>query len=476
MEPKPPRSQGPSAWESVKDAFPFGIAPFLILLLTVVSGLFLLAVTVFHGPAEGKAGLSMWTFARQHYVAYEKARPSFERKYATRLDLQSVHGDAVTRRLRAAYWANLDLPDVVEVEISRAGSFFRGPEGGILFADITDFLTQPDPDHPQKRPLIDRIVKTRLSPYTHRGRIYGLPHDVHPVMLAYRADLFKQLGIDPNKLETWDDFLREGRRITVPEQRYLLNLSRSGSWAVEILLFQRAEPNSPAGYFDADGQLIMDNDKAVDLLTWYIPLVKGPGRIAADPGMFGQAFAKATQDGYTLCSFCPDWKTWGFQHDMPQLAGKMKLMPLPAVRKGGRRTSTWGGTMLGMTRHCRDRDLAWKLARHMYMNKDDLGERFRELNILPPFKDAWDNPAFHERRPYWCNQRLGTEYIRLADQTPPQYTSPFIQLAKSKMGSVVANCLSAYDPRRPAGLREVVRQELKAAADDIRRQMKRNPF
>ncbi|HUT01394.1 MAG TPA: hypothetical protein VM031_02985, partial [Phycisphaerae bacterium] len=85
MEPKPPRSQGPSAWESVKDAFPFGIAPFLILLLTVVSGLFLLAVTVFHGPAEGKAGLSMWTFARQHYVAYEKARPSFERKYATRL-------------------------------------------------------------------------------------------------------------------------------------------------------------------------------------------------------------------------------------------------------------------------------------------------------------------------------------------------------------------------------------------------------
>ena len=463
-------------WERFQEVFPFGLAPFLILCLTVVSGAFLLVRTAGETGTGREATLSMWTFARQHYVAYEQARPGFEAAHGATLDLQNVHGDAVTRRLRAAYWADLDLPDVVEVEISRAGSFFRGPEDGILFSDITDLLTRPDPADPNRRPLIDRIVQTRLSPYRHRGRIYGLPHDVHPVMLAYRADRFRELGIDPNRLQTWDDFIREGRRVTVPGQRYLLNLDKTGSSCLELLLFQRTEPDRPAGYFDADGTLIMDNEKAVDQICWYVPLLKGPGRIAAGPGMFGQAFAKATQDGYTLCSFCPDWKTWGFQHDIPQLAGKMKLMPLPAVRAGGRRTSTWGGTMLGITRRCRDRELAWKLARHMYMDPNDLGDRFRELNILPPFTDAWSHPAFAEKRPYWSDQRLGTEYIRLAEQVPPQFGSPFLQLAKSKMGEVLASCISAYRPGHDAAFRALVRRRLKLAADEVRKQMRRNPF
>ncbi len=461
----------PSAWESLKDAFPFGLAPLLILVLTIVSGTFLLVCSFVDPVRRVKGDVSMWTFARQHYVAYEKARPAFERKHGVKLDLQSVHGDAVTWRLRAAYWADLDLPDAVEVEISRAAGFFRGPADDILFMDLTGFLTRPDPADPGHRPLIDRIVKTRLMPYMHKGKYYGLPHDVHPVMLAYRADLFAELGIDPNRLETWDDFIREGRRVTDHKDRYMINLEKSSSSSVEILLFQR-----DGGYFDADGELILDNEIAVETIAWFVPLVKGPGRIAASPGMFGQSFAKAVQDGYTLCSFCPDWKTWGFQNDIASMAGKMKLMPLPAVRKGGRRTSTWGGTMLGLTRKCRDKELAWTLARHMYMDPNDLGERFRELNILPPFKDAWRHPAFHESRPYWSGQQIGTEYIQLADEVPPQYTSPFIQLAKSKLGEVVASCVAAYDPDRPEGFRDFVRRRLKQAADEIRKQMKRNPF
>ena len=472
-----PTGKGPGLWESVTDVFPFGLAPFIILVLTVVAGLYLLAATLRQESAGPGGDLAMWTFARQHYVAYDLARPSFEKRHGARLDLQSVHGDAVTQRLRAAYWSGLDLPDVVEVEISRAGSFFRGPADHILFHELNDFLTRPDEADPNRRPLIDRIVKARLSPYTHRGRIYGLPHDVHPVMLAYRADIFEQLGIDPQSIETWDDFVAEGRRIRVPEKRYILNLDRSGVSCLELLLFQRdGMHGQPAGYFDANGELILDNVNAVEAITWYVPLVKGPGRIAASPGMFGQTFVKATLDGYTLASFCPDWKSWGFKNDMPQLSGKMKLMPLPAVVQGGRRTSTWGGTMLGMTRSCRDRELAWKLARHMYMDPQDLGSRFRELNILPPFKDAWTHPAFHEKRPYWSNQQLGTEYIKLADQVPAQYTSPFIEAAKSKLGAVLASCIADYDPDRPEQLEPMVRRRLAAAAADIRRLMKRNPF
>ena len=102
---------------------PFGKAPALLIFVTALTGLYLL----FHPVETSQATLRLWTFASNHAVPYQKAIPSFEAAHpGTQLEVQLVHGDAVNSRLRAAFWADLDVPDLVEVEISRAGSFFRG--------------------------------------------------------------------------------------------------------------------------------------------------------------------------------------------------------------------------------------------------------------------------------------------------------------------------------------------------------------
>ena len=445
---------------SPSEIFPFGASPFLILVLTVVAGVIL----AFHPVGGRAADLCFWTFARQHYDAYVNARPSFEARHAPmKLDIQVVHGDAVTNRLRAAFWADLDVPDVVEIEITRAGSFFRGGPEHIGFVDLRPYL--------ERSGLIGRIVKTRLDPYTYRGRIYGLPHDVHPVMLGYRRDLFARLGIDASKLTTWEKFVEAGRRVTVRGERYMLNLSKTQSYSLEVFLFQRG-----GGYFNADGELIMDNAVATETLKWYVPLVEGDERIAADPGMFGQNFSKAVIDGYTLSFICPDWKSRSVERDMASLSGKMALMPMPAFEAGGRRTSTWGGTMLGITRKCDKKDLAWELAVHLYCNADDLARRFKDTYILPPVKDAWSHPGFHEPSAFWSGQRIGSMYIDLAEQVPAQYGSPHLELAKSKLGEVVAACVGYYERRGPEGFAAFAERRLKQAADEVRTQMKRNPF
>ena len=38
----------------------------------------------------------------------------------------------------------------------------------------------------------------------------------------------------------------------------------------------------------------------------------------------------------------------------------------------------------------------------------------------------------------------GTLYTALADQVPPQFTSPFIELAKTKMSEVITSCAQYY--------------------------------
>ena len=444
---------------SFEDMLPFGKAPALILLITVVAGFYL----ALHPVSEQRATMRFWTFARNHSVPYQKATPSFEAKHpGTTLDVQLVHGEAVTSRLRAAFWADLDVPDLVEVEISRAGSFFRGPPEDVGFIDLMPFLRSTG--------YYDRIVKTRFAPYTNKGKIYGLPHDVHPVMLAYRRDLFEAAGIDVEQIKTWEDFVRVGQQITVPGERYMIELSDSGAHHYEMFLFQR-----DGGYFDAESRLTMDDETALETLLFFIPLVAGEGRIASDLGS-GRVFTQAVEQGYFLSFVCPDWRSKVAETDIPRMHGKMALMPLPAAVPGGRRTSTWGGTMLGITKACPNPELAWQVAEHMYFDKAELAVRFRETNILPPLKDAWEDPAFDEERAYWSGQPLGRLYANLADEVPPQYASPLVEIAKSKMSGVISACAVYYRENGEAGFEDFARTRLAEAAAEVRRYMRRNPY
>ncbi len=159
-----------------------------------------------------------------------------------------------------------------------------------------------------------------------------------------------------------------------------------------------------------------------------------------------------------------------------RMAGKMALMPFPAVRRGGRRTSTWGGTMLGITRKCPDQELAWQLAMHLYTNKSQLGDRFRITNILPALREAWTEQAFQEPRAYWSNQRLGASYAALAPQIPYQYTSPVIRAAKPKLGEALVDCVQYYTAHAEQGFDAFVRRRLQQSAREIRQMIARNPY
>jgi arabinosaccharide transport system substrate-binding protein len=154
----------------------------------------------------------------------------------------------------------------------------------------------------------------------------------------------------------------------------------------------------------------------------------------------------------------------------------MKLMPLPAVKPGGRRTSTWGGTMIGITKQCKNPDLAWKLAMQLYLDKKELGQRFRDTNILPALRSAWKQPEFDEKREYWCGQQVGNLYAALAPQTPAQVISPFIAQGKAKLGEALVDCITYYRANGDSGFEKYARQRLKKSGDELRALIARNPY
>jgi arabinosaccharide transport system substrate-binding protein len=442
-------------------SFPFGRAALWILILCLVSGV-ARAYFVAQAPKE-TATLTFWTFAKDHHDAYQSAFRSFEKAHpGTKIESQLVTWQAVTQRLQAAMWSGVKVPDIVEIPIDSAGSYFRGPVEGIGFVDLTDRIKEAG--------LLNSMVRARFAPYTSRDRIFGLPHDVHPVMLAYNDEILKKEGVDASKIQTWDEFAALGRKLTIPGKRYMMEFDESRSVHLEMLMFQRG-----GGMFDENGNVIFDNEIGVETTLWMVPLMAGPNKISNSVGL-GPLLTKAVEDGLFIFLSCPDWRSKGFEKDIAKVKGKMKLMPLPAAKPGGRRTSTWGGTMLGITTQSPDVDLAWKLAKHLYLDEKELGQRFRDTNIIPALRSAWKQSEFDEKREYWSGQQVGNLYASLAPQAPPQNTSPFIAQGKSKLSEAFVECLGKYKRDGDKGFEPFVRARLKRSADELRAMIKRNPY
>jgi arabinosaccharide transport system substrate-binding protein len=446
------------------DRYPFGKAPFWLTVVSLVSMLGVLWAQV--GRAKAKPDMVLALSAPNHVVSYKKVEANFEREHGVDVALQLVNPRALTTRLQNAMLAGTEVPDLVELPYDAMRYFGRGPIHDIGFLDLTDRL--------ETQGYRDRLVEARLSLWSKRGHVFALPHDVHPVMLAYRADLVEALGIDVESLKTWDDFTAVGRRITADLDgdgaidRYMLDLQSGGNDALQFLLLQRG-----VDIFDEAGEAAFNQPLTVDTLIWYLHQSYGKDQIAYDCG-WGQPLAKAMSDGLVLFYIAPDWRAHLLEMDSPQVAGKMKLMPLPAWERGGRRTSVWGGSGLAITKAGKNPELAWKFAQELYFDRSQLGKRFLDTSIIPALKDAWDLPEFNQPSPYYSGQRVGTMYASLAAEIPSLWMSPYTPIAVNKLSEAFLQSVQYYKLNGDAGLREFVIQRLDDIDAYVRRFIARN--
>jgi len=439
------------------DRYPYGRAPFWLLVIAVVA--VVVRVATARQTAE-RPDLVLACFTESHVESYRKVIPEFERTHNVKVQLQFTNWASMQARLQNALLAGTDTPDLAELFEGALGFFTRGPVEDFGVMDLTDRLRGDG--------LYDRLVQSRFSLWQARGRIYALPHDVHPVMLAYRKDLLASLGVDPSQLDTWDKFVEVGQRLSKDLNgdgvldRYMIDFRYDGAWGLDTLMLQRG-----GQFFTPDGDVAFATEDNAELIRWYILQTRGPQKIGYEAG-WGQALAKAVIDGLVLFVITPDWRTHIFQDEIPSLSGKMALMPLPAWTPGGRRTSVWGGTGLIMAKRTKQPELAWELAKFLYFRREGLGERFRGTNILPALKDAWTLPEIAEPNPYWRNEPIGKLYAALAPETPPLYSSPVDQIGRIKLDQAYNRSASYYAKNGEAGLMEVIRKELAQSAAELR--------
>jgi arabinosaccharide transport system substrate-binding protein len=429
------------------------------------------SIALYLFPIPPHIGESYWTFSLDLDLLYQPAVKQWNEAHpdpAEHITTYVIGTDPLSRRLQSGFLSGTPVPDLADVESSMAANFFSGPLDAVGFTDLTDLIHQEGLDK--------KINPASFSPWTNRGRIFGIPHDVHPVLLAYRADIVEAAGIDVSKIETWDDFIRVMSPLMQgPDgERFLLNVWETNPRTMEILLLQAG-----GGFFDPDLKPILNSEVNARVLATIVTWIAGPKRICVDAPDFDAEGNYLYLHGEVLCSLMPDWLAGIWMKDLPGMSGKMKLMPLPAWDKGGLRTSVVGGTMLVIPKRAPNFERSWAFALHLCLSPDLARDMYRRVGIITPVRELWNDPVFDQPNPYFAGQPSGRMYIQMAPYVPMRTSSPFKPQAVVAVNDALIRLkhfavrTNTYDI---PSLQAQARIELETAQEDIQRKMAANAF
>jgi ABC-type glycerol-3-phosphate transport system substrate-binding protein len=447
--------------------FHLGKPILVMILISLVSG----AVLIGHRTPPRK-DLVLWTFTDIHADTYKSIIDQFERDSGQSVDIQLLATRAMNVRLESMFMSNQKgdiLPDVVEIEVSQVGKYFRPPVDQIGFLPLNDYLHRGGWDR--------RIVASRFAPWSKHDVIFGVPHDVHPITITYRQDLFEQAGVHLEEAKTWPEFqelcvqFQAYWRAHGRSTRHALELSRANPDNLVVMLLQRG-----VNLVDADENIQVNDPLVAQTMAFYAQLIAGPRAIAGDALGGSGIWTRDLLDG-NLCAFLtPDWRIFNFHSFAPQMEGKLRMMPLPRFDPTDIPTSTSGGTMIGITRNCPHPDQAWKLIEFLYLSRTGLEARQRVTNILPPVMDWWDQPIYHRADPYFGGQKIDELYIELARQIPKRYVTPETVIAQSELGVALSRAVAYVEEHGTDGLEAVCQRWLDLAASDLKARVKHNRF
>lgn len=442
--------------------------PILVMLgIAVLSSGFLLM----HRPMP-PADLVLWTFTDIHADTYRSIIDEFERNTSRRVSIQHMTSRAENVRLESMFMTGQSsrvLPDLVEIEIGQVGKFFRPPIEEIGLLPLNDYLRKEGWDQ--------RIVPMRLATWSKQDVIFGVPHDIHPVSITYREDLFREAGIDLSKATTWRQFQemcvafqQYWRQRGVPV-RHAMELSEGSSDSLNVMLLQRG-----INIVDQYEQVHINEPIVAETLAFYAQLVAGPRMIASEAASGSGGWTADALAG-NLCAFLtPDWRIFNFRKFAPQLGGTLRMMPLPRFDPTDAPTATWGGTMIGITRNSRNHDVAWKLIEHLYFSPAGLEARLKVANILPPVIEQWNHPEFHREDPFFGGQRVDELYVQLARQIPPRHVTPVTPVAQAQLSVVLHRAVRYVKRSGTDGLEAACRKWLDEAAADLEARISHGRF
>ncbi|MBP9022920.1 MAG: carbohydrate ABC transporter substrate-binding protein [Spirochaetes bacterium] len=341
-----------------------------------------------------KRTVTIWSFAANNCEEWKRRKDDIDKKFNVDLQIELVAQNRFVKKLYTAMSEDEDKPDIIEWMIEN---------NRILSSDPAKSLAIPLNKYISKSMLNNIILSSRLSWVSYSNNIYGLPHDVHPAVLVYNDTIWKRVGVDLSKIETWDEFFEESKKLQKLKRNgqqvhFALPFGYGGLGDSMFMIWQQTE----IPIVTKDGKPAFNSPAFIEFQKKWKDWMDSGSMIMWDWGNFAQFISDGTYASY----IAPDW--WVSQSDMAAKNGKyrLKVRNLPVYKKGMKCGSSWGGSFLAIPKGTKDPEKIYKIMEYMQYNEAAVTERFYETGMIPPVESIYDHYYFKREDPRFNGAKL----------------------------------------------------------------------
>ena len=270
------------------------------------------------------------------------------------------------------------------------------------------------------------FVSGKWGPLEKDGGTYALPWDIGPVGTFYRRDVMDEYGIDVESVETWDQYIEEGKKL--PEDQYLLNLPSNDYDGLWRMMFRQ----SGGQPFTQNGAVNIASDKSLQVAR-ILKRIRDSG-VANDLASWSSSWFTAFGDGTTASLTAGAWMEGTLKAELGDTSGNWGVFKPPAVESGGSRATNWGGSNLTIPAQVSEEKAkrAWDYMAYALGREESQLTMYREYGLFPALETTYESEAYDDPHAFLDGQPAGRMFAEIAPNIKPyRYTIDTPEVTKA---------------------------------------------
>jgi arabinosaccharide transport system substrate-binding protein len=363
--------------------------------------------------------------------------------------------DEAHNKMLAAINSGAGLPAIMRVEQGRFSSFIKGQQVG--FVDLTDKIGAR---------RNDLALGSAVDYWSWKGKVYGIGNELNCCALAYRDDLFKEVGAKL-PFESWSDFRDASAKLKQSKNINGISWHDQSEGDFQILMFAAG-----GQYVDESGEFAGASDLGVDVMAMmhehiYKDKIAQIAPVTGDSRWSPPIYWAAFKEQKIAANIGAPWHNGNLGHETKlanEQSGKWRLQRLPKGLGAGKPTATHGGTSISIPAKAPNQDEAWQVIEFTHLTKAILQD-YDARGAMPTYLPALSDPKITKAWDYYGGQKIGELYGELAKDMPRIFQSPWKPEIDTTFRNIVATPILQNA--------NATKNDIKAAFDKLKAEIER---
>lgn len=331
------------------------------------------------------------------------ANPEIDRKVSIEVELGGSGDGDVAQKLRLALASGQNIPDLIRLNYTQLPEF---AEAGVL-EDVGAYIALYE----------DSIIEAAKTVMQYKGIYYAFPREIKPKVWFYRADIFAELGIDPYKVKTLDDFIAVGEKIQTKYPNAHMENYNIPARSYDLMMMLSGTNGS---FCNEKGEYDLASDPDVKLTFERIKKLH-TSKVNSSVAEWSADWKPAFNDGELVSQLLGGWfKTDFMNFGLAGQQGKWAIAPWPEEIRYG---SDAGGAIWVIPKASKNKEVAASYIAKLSFDLEASKIIYDETGIIPALKTAKADPYYNAPHKYYASS-LGPvnfeslEYLKVYPFTP----------------------------------------------------------